>query len=190
MRPSTAPSDGELVARTRDGDRWAAEVLFRRHYAAVTGTVVRLLGDSPEADDVAQDAMESAFADISDLREPGAFRAWLVQIAVRKVHRRFRRRRLRRVLGLESGEPVGGMAVLAADGVSPEARAELQLLDRTLATLPAKERVAWTLRMVEGLKLTEVAAACDCSLATAKRRIAAADGEIRTHVSIEPEETG
>ena len=36
--------------------------------------------------------------------------------------------------------------------------------------------------MVEGLELTEVASACGCSLATAKRRIAAADVVVRAHV--------
>jgi len=38
------------------------------------------------------------------------------------------------------------------------------------------------LRMVEGLELTEVASACGCSLATAKRRIAAADVAVRAHI--------
>jgi RNA polymerase sigma-70 factor (ECF subfamily) len=43
-------------------------------------------------------------------------------------------------------------------------------------------RIAWTLRMVEGLELAEVASACGCSLATAKRRIAAAEVVVRAHI--------
>ena len=39
------------------------------------------------------------------------------------------------------------------------------------------------LRRVEGLPLAEVAALCGCSLATAKRRVAAADVEVDRHVS-------
>ena len=46
---------------------------------------------------------------------------------------------------------------------------------KSLAELPARERAAWLLRHVEGYELAEVARLCECSLATAKRRIAAAE---------------
>src|SRR5438045_3830890 len=84
--------DAELVGRIRSGDRWAEETLFRRHFTAVGNTVARLLGDAHEAEDVVQETFQSAITDLASLREPAAFRAWVVQIAVRKVHRRFRRR--------------------------------------------------------------------------------------------------
>jgi RNA polymerase sigma-70 factor (ECF subfamily) len=51
--------------------------------------------------------------------------------------------------------------------------------------MPADRRIAWMLRRVEGLALHEVASACSCSLATAKRRIAAADTDMARHVSFE-----
>jgi len=47
--------------------------------------------------------------------------------------------------------------------------------------MPASERTAWTLRHVEGYKLEEVAAACGCSLATAKRRLGAASARVERH---------
>jgi RNA polymerase sigma-70 factor, ECF subfamily len=43
-------------------------------------------------------------------------------------------------------------------------------------------RIAWMLRRVEGLPLAEVATLCDCSLATAKRRITDADRCVAAHV--------
>ena len=45
---------------------------------------------------------------------------------------------------------------------------------RVLEREPVANRVAWILRRVDGHSVTEVAALCDCSPATAKRRIAAA----------------
>ena len=48
-----------------------------------------------------------------------------------------------------------------------------------------KERFAWVLRHVEGYQLEEVADACECSLATAKRWIAKADERVRQHVRIQ-----
>jgi RNA polymerase sigma-70 factor (ECF subfamily) len=52
-----------------------------------------------------------------------------------------------------------------------------------LDELPAAERLAWTLRHVEGERLEQVARQCGCSLATAKRRIAAAQDAIEQAVS-------
>lgn len=180
-------SDAELVARVRSGDRWAEQTLFLRHFSAVAGTVARLLGDVAEAEDVVQDTFAAALVELGHLRDPSAFRAWLVQIAVRKVHRRFRRRRLARIFGLEAGEPEGGIAELAAETASSEQRAELMLLDRVLRTLAPADRIAWSLRYIEGQLLEEVASSCGCSLATAKRRIAAADTIVRAHVGLEEE---
>jgi RNA polymerase sigma-70 factor (ECF subfamily) len=51
-------------------------------------------------------------------------------------------------------------------------------LRRTYALLdaiPADERIAFALRYVDGMELTEAAAACGCSLATVKRRISRAE---------------
>lgn len=188
LRTEAPLDDATLVERARAGDRWAEDALVRRHFGAVVSTVARLLGDPHEAEDVVQDTFASALAELGALREPSVVRSWLLQIAVRKVHRRFRKRRLLRLLGLASGEPEGGLASFASEDASPEVRAELALLDRALAGLAPAERIAWTLRRVEGMQLEDVARSCDCSLATVKRRIAAADRRVRAHVRLDDTE--
>lgn len=177
--------DAELVVRARRGDRWAEDVLVRRHFAAVAGTVGRLLGDLDEAEDVVQETFAAALAELADLRDPSAVRAWLMQIAVRKVHRRFRRRKWLRIFGLRSGEPENGLAELASTDASPDQRVELVLLDRALTRLSTADRIAWVLRRVDGMRLEDVATACGCSLATAKRRIASGDRLVRAHVAFD-----
>ena len=67
---------------------------------------------------------------------------------------------------------------LKSDGVSAEDRVLLANVYRVLDRVPTAERVAWSLRYVEGVALDEVARLCECSLATAKRRIAAAQAQI------------
>ena len=44
------------------------------------------------------------------------------------------------------------------------------------------QRLAWSLRYVEGEKLEQVAEHCGCSLATAKRRISAAHARIQAEL--------
>jgi len=91
------------------------------------------------------------------------------------------------VLGLDRGTDDATLAALAAPGTNADHRAELALVDRALANVAANVRIAWMLRQVEGLELAEVASACGCSLATAKRRIAAADTAVRAHVGPQEE---
>ncbi len=165
-------SDADLAIRLVAGEPWAREAFYRRYVKAVWCTALRLVGNRSDADDVVQDTFVEAFRDVDKLRDPARMRGWLLQIAVHQAHRRFRRRKLARKLGLDRSTEDGLLEALAKPGTSAEARAELACIDRVLSKVTANQRFAWMLRHVEGLSLEEVAQACNCSLATAKRRIA------------------
>lgn len=176
--------DVELVARLASGDPWAKEALYRKYVQAIFGLALRLSGHRADAEDIVQDTFAEALRDIGKVRDRGALRSWLMSVAVHQVHRRFRRRRLLRMLGLDrDDEPA--LSALASSDVSAEQRLELRLLGQVLATLPADERLAWSLRYVEGCSLDEVARYCDCSLATAKRRIGRAQRGVARHIQID-----
>lgn len=182
--PPVAPllDDVEIVSRIQRGDRSAEEALFRRHAKPVADTLARLLGRTQEAEDLAQETFITALRAIGKLKHGGAVRTWLLRIAVRKAQRCLRKRRLLKALGLDSGEDDSVLEMLVSRSASPEDRAEIALLNRVLSELPAKERIAWMLRHVEGLSLDEIAESTGCSLATVKRRITAAGGRIYAHV--------
>jgi RNA polymerase sigma-70 factor (ECF subfamily) len=177
-------SDEALVLRAQRGEKWAEEAIYRRHVGYLAGLALRLLRNRAEAEDTVQDTFVLALEQIGALRDGGALRAWLSQIAVSQVRRRLRRRRLLRVFGLDRTVDDAPLEELARDGLDGETRAELAALDRVLATLAQEERIAWLLRHAEGSALEEIAVACGCSLATAKRRIAAADARVQLHVTL------
>ena len=56
------------------------------------------------------------------------------------------------------------------------------LIDRALVKMPLKLRTPWVLRHVVGCSLDDIAAACECSLATVKRRISDADDRVARHL--------
>lgn len=185
LRAPRSVAEAELVAlveRACRGERAAEEQLYRAHAPRVLQLATRLLGSEEEALDVMQDTFVTAFEDLRQLRDPGAFGAWTRQVAVRLVHRRFRRRRLLRALGFGAHAPDATLERVVDESASPEVRAELRGIDCALARVAAVDRTAWILRHVEGLALEEVATATDCSLATAKRRIARAEDAVARHV--------
>ncbi|APR78884.1 RNA polymerase sigma factor RpoE [Minicystis rosea] len=184
-----AIDDRELVARAQSGDTWAEEKLYRRYVGYVFGLATRLLRNSVEAEDVVQDTFAIALEQIGSLRDGAAVRAWLAQIAVSQTRRRFRRKKLLRLLHLDSSVDDATLESIAGADIGAETRAELALLDRVLMSLASEHRLAWMLRYVEGESLDDVARIASCSVATAKRWIAAADARVRFHVSVrEPSE--
>lgn len=184
LAPVAPVSVGELAERIRRGDAWAEEAFYRRHVAGVRAVVRRLLGTSMDAEDVVQDAFVTAFEVWGQLRDPEHAGRWLLTIAIRKTHRRFRKRRLLRLLGLDRTTDDATLESLGRSDATGEARAELALLDRALQNVSASERVAWMLRYVEGMSLDEIAQACECSLATTKRRISVVNARVRAHVQL------
>jgi RNA polymerase sigma-70 factor (ECF subfamily) len=164
-------ADQELVGRARRSEARAFEALYRRHAEFAFNLAVRIQGSATDVEDVVHDAFLKAQERLGDLRDSGAFRPWLGSIVVRIVRTRLRRRKLLGALGLTLPEPVDIDTIAAVDA-DPEARALLAQVYALLQTLAADDRIAWTLRYVERHRLETVAVMMDCSLATAKRRIA------------------
>lgn len=149
--------------------------LFRRYSPYVAAVAHRLLGRDDEVDDTIQEVFLAAVRGLHALREPAAIRAWLARVTVRVARQRLRKRRLRGFLGLD--EPASYEAVIDR-GANAEQRALVARVYRVLDGIPANQRIAWSLRHIEGEPLESVAALAGCSLATAKRRIAAATSKI------------
>jgi RNA polymerase sigma-70 factor, ECF subfamily len=153
--------------------------VFRSHAAYVAGVALRVLGRSNEVDDFVQEVFLRVYDRLDELREPAAIRGWLAVITVRLARRRLRSRRMQLWLGTAD---IHDYTQLADTSMSPEDRAFIAELYRALDRVPVRERLAWTLRHLEGLDLGVVAQTCGCSLATVKRRIAAAECRLRAEV--------
>ena len=172
--------DRELVGRALKLEANAFESLYRRHAEFAFNLAVRIQGNASDVEDVVHDAFLKAQERLDDLRDTAAFRPWLGSIVVRLVRTRLRRRKLLGALGLTAPEPVE-IDSIAASEADPEARALLAQVYALLQTMAADERIAWTLRYVERHRLETVAVMMDCSLATAKRRIARAQRFLSDH---------
>lgn len=146
------------------------EQVFRRYAAYVAATAHRLLGRDEEVDDTVQEVFVVAVRSLHKVRDPEAVKGWLACIAVRVVRRRLRWRWAKRMVGIDAG----GRQDIVDRSASPEHRALLAQVFQILESLPSSDRIAWSLRYLQGERLEDVAQQCGCSLATAKRRIAAA----------------
>lgn len=163
--------DEALVAGLRAEEPWAQAALFDRYAPKVERILRRLAGGDADVDvaDLVHDTFVQAFVAIGQLDDPKALERWLQVIATRTAYRCIRRRQRRRWLCFWEPERVGRVQ---APDAEPEMLEAYRRTQAVLAGLPARERVPFTLRFVEGMELKEVAELCECSLATVKRRLA------------------
>jgi RNA polymerase sigma-70 factor (ECF subfamily) len=168
-----------VVAAPRVGEGpLTFEQTYRRYSRYVAATVLRLDPRVPDLDDVVQDVFLAAAGGLRRLRDPGATKAWLATTAVRLVRRRLRLRRMWRWLGLGLAHDSRPPAPLIDAGSNPLDRLLLAAVYEVLDAMTVDDRLAFVLHCIDGETLDEVARICRCSLATAKRRVARAQGAI------------
>src|SRR5712691_9300003 len=83
----------ELLAACRRGDHEAFEEVVRRTYRHVYTQAYRLVGDSQEAEDVAQEAYVRVFRGLAGFRGEAQFETWLYRIVANAAMTHLRKRR-------------------------------------------------------------------------------------------------
>ena len=151
--------------------RAAVEDAFRRYAPLVASLGLRITALRDEIDDFVQEVFLRATRGIGGLRHQGATKAWLVSITINVARQRLRVRKLRKLVGIDDPTEY---EELVDPALSPEDKVLLTRMYRALDSMPVNQRLAWSLRHIEGERLETVALMCGCSLATAKRRIVAA----------------
>ena len=99
-------SDRDLVLACRRGDRSAYAGLVRRHYQHVFLACLGVLGNTHDAEDVAQEAVIKGFERIHQIRGGSQFGGWITTIA-RNLSINLLRKRKTAGKALRAGRPPG-----------------------------------------------------------------------------------
>lgn len=160
--------DARLVDALRSGHPGAPAAFFDRYGAYVERLLVRVLGPDQEIADLLHEVFAEALDHIHKLENKEALRGWLTRITVFAARGCIRRRSRRRWLRFMAPEEVPDVQAVPT---CHDARDLLARAFRILDTLPADERIAFSLRFIDDMTLPEAADACGTSLATFKRRL-------------------
>lgn len=168
------PPDGELVARTVDGDLTAFDVLVNRYQRRAVSASYRLLGNIHDAAEVCQDAFLRAYQSIGTLKERDRFGPWLMRI-VSNLSLNYRRSR--KAASRAGALPIDDVLRDDEASVSPTAETALapggagelaEVVQKAIEELPDKQRLALVLFAVEGWPQKDVAEILGCSLEVVK----------------------
>jgi RNA polymerase sigma-70 factor (ECF subfamily) len=172
-------TDGQLVARVRQGDIAAFEAIVDRHRAALVAVAAARLGSPADAEDVAQEAFVQAYFRLDQLREPEALPAWLRRLTDRLALMRLRRRREEPVEPARLERMRAGTAAQAEGGA-----------DELLGRLPDGMRQAVALTCLAGYTSGEAAALLGVKEGTVRSRLSRARAMMREVIEMAGEETG
>ncbi|MEO8184274.1 MAG: sigma-70 family RNA polymerase sigma factor [Deltaproteobacteria bacterium] len=182
--PGLPDAQDEALARALIAhEARAPQVAWQRFSPMVRRMIRRTLGPANDAEDLSQEVFLQLFAKIHELREPKVLKAFIISITTLTLCRELRRRKLRSWLGVRPDPAALDQRVVYPD---PIARAALERFYTLLDRFVARERTAFILRVIEGVEVTEVAAALGVSLATAKRSIARVQKRMLAHVGRDP----
>ena len=168
--------DATLLIAVGGGDEQAFAALVSRHYDAVYRAVWRMTGGFADCEDVVQEAFLKLWANPGQLREPRALKSWLMRVANNLALDRLRR---------PAAAPLDNVAEPVDERSRPTrdlARNSVaQEIDRAIAGLPERQRMALVLVHFEGMSNIDAAAAMEISveaveslLARARRGVKAA----------------
>lgn len=168
--------DWLVLERVAAGDADAFGKLVERHQERLIRLCARLLDDTEEARDAAQEVFLKAFRGAGGFRPQGQVFTWLYRIAVNHCLNRLRRRSLARFLSLTPADDAAGPAFDPPDP-GPDAERTLEGRRRWLATrraierLPPNQRAALVLAKFEGLSYREIAAVLETTESAVESRL-------------------
>jgi RNA polymerase sigma factor (sigma-70 family) len=180
--------DMYLVAAAKDGDHQAYAELCRRHSQQIFRTVLRITGNTADAEDMLQEALLKAYIHIGGFEGRSAFSSWLTRIAINSALMSLRRKRCQPVCSFESGPDADAFKLPEPMETShnPEESCIQNALENELAqairSLSPNLRVVIQIRHREEAPLAQIAKTLGISESAVKSRLLRARSQIRMHL--------
>ena len=171
---SQVSEESELIRRARGGDQMAFGCLVHTYQTQVYNLAYRMLGNSKEAEDAAQETFLRVYLNLRKYDDSRAFRTWLLSITSHYCIDRIRRRRMT-LLPLEDEIAGPDRTWEIASEPNPHDAVVQRELDERLQTMLAAlsplDRAAITLCYWYDCSYEEIADVLDLTVGAVKSRL-------------------
>ena len=162
--------DSELVSKFQNGQENCFDELVRKYQNKIYSLAYRMVHNSEDAWDLAQDTFVRAYQGLPKFKRQSAFYTWLYQICVNLcINFNKKSAKLRTVSQEDVGE---GIVMNMPARNTPETDLHQKKLQTALASaikeLPEQQRAVFLLRQYQGLKNDEIAKVVKCSSGAVK----------------------
>lgn len=175
--------DRTIISRCKNRDAEAFSIIVDQYQARIYGFVRRMLRNTEDAEDVAQEVFIKAFENFDRFDGRASLSTWLFKIASNLCIDRARKRGRRpELVSLEpgNGEGIQDAADLRWDPQSSVVTSEMeQAIEEALAQLSEKLRSVLLLHDLEELSYEEISKAVGIPVGTVKSRLFLARNQLQ-----------
>ena len=179
-------SDAAVVAQVLAGDKEAFRLLVDRHTRSIYSVAYRMTGNQEDAEEILQETFLRAYKSLRNFELRSSFSTWLYRIAVNRSLDFLKAKKMTDAYQISEGpgdEENEKQVQVAADDPGPdrlllsaEAR---QKIGHAINLLSPVERIAFTMRHMEGKSIEEISKTLKVRTSAAKNSIFRAVQKIR-----------
>lgn len=176
-------SEADAIRLAQEGNAEAFERIYQLHSRRVYSLCLRMMGNTAEAEDLAQEAFLQLFRKIHTFRGESAFSTWLHRLTVNVVLMRLRRKAAVEASLEQMTEPdeeTGGPPrEIGAEDLGLAGSVDRVNLERAVAQLPPGYKQVFALHDIQGYEHNEIAELMGCSIGNSKSQLHKARTRLR-----------
>lgn len=178
-------TETELIEQLKRGNEAAFKTIVEQWKDLVFNTVLGIVQNETEAEDLTQDVFIKVFENISSFKGQSKFSTWLYRIATRTAldHLRSRKRKKRfgsvfSMMGNAKNES-DELPDFQHPGVSLDNKERSKILFKAISRLPENQKAAFILNKMEGLSYREISEVLNTTVSAVESLISRANGNLR-----------
>lgn len=174
-----------LLTKAQDGNVQAFEELTSSYYTKVYNICYRMLNNSEDASEQAQETFIKVYKNIKKFKGNCSFSTWIYRIATNVCLDYLRKNKNKKDISLEQNtfEDIKVKDRLISNNLGPEKVAEInaqrRAINQALSQMNEKNRLIILLRDFNGFSYEEIANILQSPVGTVKSRISRARAELR-----------
>lgn len=170
-------TDQELIAAVKDGDDDAFKEIVLRYEPVVAATVIGMLGNCPEAEDVGQETFMRFYNGIKNFRGDASVKTYITRIAINQAINEIRRRK--RVSKIFSSTPADELPEIPDYRPTEDQGPDKELVEQAIQKLDEDFRSVVVLRLIDGYSTAETAEMLGIPAGTVLSRLSRAQKKLR-----------
>lgn len=175
-----------LMMRVKQGDIAAFEEIVEIHQGAVIGTVAKMLGNTSDAEDIAQQVFIRVWKSAGRYKASAKFTTWMFTITRNLVFNEMRRRKRKPAVSMDEREEEYNLTVPDENTTRPDQQVLenelIKAIDAAIQALPEKQRMAVILRRYEDRPYEEIAEILNLSLSAVKSLLFRARAQLKENL--------
>lgn len=181
-------NDPDLIIRLQNGEQHAFKQLVDTWQHLVYNTVLNIVQDVQEAEDVAQEVFIQVYQSIKTFRGESKLSTWIYRVAITKALDAERKKKAKkRIANLKSWVGLGEKeepVLFHHPGIDLDNKERAAVLFKAMQRLPENQRIAFTLIKAEGLSYEETAGIMHISVKAVEALMHRAKDNLKKHLAI------